>query len=187
MSHGRSIGVGGEPYDSRVTQRGPFECPFQNSSKNSLLSNVQVIGPIPASVYEFVITLGREAADNTEMHELFAIFSEADINIVSVASAFHYSGNSREQTVAIVIGGEEDPERVSDLLYERGPSFRRHELKTAVLKDEPGALLHFAHEQYQKMKKTPDSPDSHSSYRGFDTIYIIKTDEDGVHIGYSLK
>jgi len=137
-------------------------------------------------VYEFLITLGRKAADNTEMHELFVIFSEADINIVSVASAFSYGSNSREQTVAIVIGGEEDPERVSDLLYEQGPTFRHHELKTAVLKDEPGALLHFAHEHYQKMK-TPGLPDSYSNYGGFDTIYIIKTDEDGVHIGYSVK
>ena len=137
-------------------------------------------------MYEFLITLGRKAADNTEMHELFVIFSEADINIVSVASAFHYSGNSREQTVAIVIGGEEDPERVSDLLYDRGTHFSYSELKTAVLKDEPGALLHFAHEHYQKMK-TPGLPDSYSNYGGFDTIYIIKTDEDGVHIGYSVK
>ena len=137
-------------------------------------------------MYEFLITLGRKAADNTEMHELFVIFSEADINIVSVASAFSYGSNSREQTVAIVIGGEEDPERVSDLLYDRGTHFSYSELKTAVLKDEPGALLHFAHEHYQKMK-TPGLPDSYSNYGGFDTIYIIKTDEDGVHIGYSLK
>jgi len=137
--------------------------------------------------YEFKISIGDGVSGHGEFHWPFVALRAEGINVVSVASAFVPHAWGKVQTIGIVVGDEQDPEVVADALasveIEFEPEVDWQEVRTAVLKDEAGSLALFMNDLNDKMK---DRQLGGCRFDGFDSFYILKTDDEGVHIGYTL-
>ena len=140
--------------------------------------------------YEFMISIGEGISGNAEFHYPFVALRAAGINVVSAASAFTPHSLSRIQNIGIVVGDEQDPEVVADALasaydgeIEFEPEVDWKKVRTAVLKDEAGSLALFLNHLNDKLK---DRQLGGCRFDGFDSFYILKTDDEGVHIGYTL-
>ena len=140
--------------------------------------------------YEFMISIGEGISGNAEFHYPFVALRTAGINVVSAASAFTPHSLSRIQNIGIVVGDEQDPEVVADALasaydgeIEFEPEVDWKKVRTAVLKDEAGSLALFLNHLNDNLVTYKGYA---GAYEGLDSFYILKTDDEGIHIGYTL-
>jgi len=134
---------------------------------------------------EYMISIGDGVSGNAEFHWPFAALRGAGINVVTTASAFHPYQRGKVQNIGIVVA--ESPaisemvenafERMGDLNW-TGP----RKVRTTVLRDEAGSLVLFMN----RLNDDLVDERGYEAYKGFDSLYILKTDDEGIHIGYTL-
>lgn len=112
---------------------------------------------------EFLITLEDRPGS---LAECCVALGEAGINIVAGAGIASSSASA-----ALVV---KEGEMASQVFDELGIAYALRELHTAVLQDLPGALGEF----------TRGLAENRVNLK---SIYIMKTDADGVHIGYTSE
>ena len=135
---------------------------------------------------EYMISIGDAISGRAEFHWPFAALYNAGINVIATASAFRPFQRGKVQNIAIVVAeGSAISEVVEnafdswDLEWE-GP----RKVRTTVLRDEAGSLALFMNRLNDDLVDERGNADA---YDGFSSLYILKTDKKGIHIGYTLN
>ena len=130
--------------------------------------------------------MGAAISGSAQFHWPFAALYKAGINVIATASAFRPFQRGKVQNIAIVVAeGSAISEVVENALDSWdlewiGP----RKVRTTVLRDEAGSLALFMNRLNDDLVDEYGNPDA---YNGFTSLYILKTDKEGIHIGYTLE
>ena len=138
---------------------------------------------------EYMISIGDAISGSAEFHWPFAALYKAGINVIATASAFRPFQRGKVQNIAIVVAEgsaiSEVVENALDSAYGDGIEWTGpRKVRTTVLRDEAGSLALFMNRLNDDLVDERGHADA---YDGFNSLYILKTDKEGIHIGYTLK
>ena len=135
---------------------------------------------------EYMISIGDAISGRAEFHSPFAALYKAGINVIATASAFRPFQRGKVQNIAIVVAEGSAISEVVENAFDswdlewKGP----RKVRTTVLRDEAGSLALFMNRLNDDLVDERGNADA---YDGFSSLYILKTDKKGIHIGYTLN